>query len=273
MSKARLVITALFVEGLTPAEVAHRYGIHRSTVYRLRDRYLAEGETAFEPRSRRPKTMPGATAPATVDLVLRLRKELTEAGLDAGADTIGWHLRHHHRLTLSRATIHRILARNAVLVPDPSKRPKSSYTRFEADQPNECWQSDFTHYRLPPASMSRSSPGSTTTPLRPAHQRSRPDHRGNRAQHLHQDRSPARVSGVHPDRQRHGLLRPVRRRSPRRSDHARGRAPRPRHRPEELQAEPPHHLRKGRTLPANPEELAARPARPTTHHRRSAGAP
>ncbi|HYJ55034.1 MAG TPA: IS481 family transposase [Mycobacterium sp.] len=148
MSKARLVITALFLEGLTPAEVAHRYGIHRSTVYRLRDRYLAEGETAFEPRSRRPKTMPGATAPATVDLVLRLRKELTEAGLDAGADTIGWHLRHHHRLTLSRATIHRILARNAVVVPDPSKRPKSSYTRFEADQPNECWQSDFTHYRL-----------------------------------------------------------------------------------------------------------------------------
>ena len=32
--------------------------------------------------------------------------------------------------------------------PEPAKRPKSSYIRFAAEQPNECWQSDFTHYRL-----------------------------------------------------------------------------------------------------------------------------
>ncbi len=51
-------------------------------------------------------------------------------------------------MVLSRATIHRILVRNSQVVPDPSKRPKSSYIRFEAEQPNETWQSDFTHYRL-----------------------------------------------------------------------------------------------------------------------------
>ena len=111
-------------------------------------RYEAEGEAAFEPRSRAPKTSPTATPPATVDLVLRLRKELSEAGLDAGADTIAWHLRHHHQITLSRATINRILVRAGQVSPDPSKRPKSSYIRFEAEQPNETWQSDFTHYRL-----------------------------------------------------------------------------------------------------------------------------
>ncbi len=33
-------------------------------------RYEAEGEAAFEPRSRRPNTSPTATPPATVDLVL-----------------------------------------------------------------------------------------------------------------------------------------------------------------------------------------------------------
>ena len=148
MSKARLVITALFVEGLTPAEVAARYGVHRSTVYRLRDRYLAQGETALEPRSRRPHHSPTATHQPVVDLIVRLRRELVEAGLDAGADTIGWHLTHRHQVTVSRATIHRILARHSLVVPDPSKRPKSSYLSFEADQPNECWQSDFTHYRL-----------------------------------------------------------------------------------------------------------------------------
>ena len=148
MSKARLVITALFVEGQTAAEVARRYGVHRAWVYKLRARYLAEGEAAFEPRSRRPKTSPGATMPATVELVLRLRKELTEQGLDAGADTIGWHLQHHHNVRLSRATIHRILTRAGAVIPEPAKRPRSSYLRFAAEQPNECWQSDFTHYRL-----------------------------------------------------------------------------------------------------------------------------
>ena len=33
-------------------------------------------------------------------------------------------------------------------MPEPRKRPRSSYHRFVAAQPNECWQSDFTHWRL-----------------------------------------------------------------------------------------------------------------------------
>lgn len=148
MSKARLVITALFVEGLRPAEVAERYGVHRAWVYKLKARYEAEGDTALEPRSRAPRTHPNATPAATVDLVLRIRKQLTDSGLDAGADTIAWHLRHRHDTVVSRATINRILVRAGTVTPDPSKRPKSSYIRFEADQPNECWQSDFTHYPL-----------------------------------------------------------------------------------------------------------------------------
>jgi len=148
MSKARLVITALFVEGQKPSEVAIRYGVHRAWVYKLKARYQAEGDAALEPRSRRPKTTPTATLAATVDLVLRLRKQLTESGLDAGADTIGWHLTHRHQVQLSRATINRILVRAGAVTPDPAKRPKASYIRFEADQPNGTWQSDFTHYRL-----------------------------------------------------------------------------------------------------------------------------
>ncbi len=60
----------------------------------------------------------------------------------------GWHLTQHHATALSRATINRILTRAGAITPNPSKRPKSSYIRFEADQPNETWQSDFTHYRL-----------------------------------------------------------------------------------------------------------------------------
>lgn len=84
----------------------------------------------------------------TVELILELRKRLGEQGLDAGPDTIIWHLAHHHGLAVSRATAHRILVRHSQVVPTPAKRPKSSYLRFEATWPNECWQSDFTHHRL-----------------------------------------------------------------------------------------------------------------------------
>lgn len=30
----------------------------------------------------------------------------------------------------------------------PKKKPKSSYIRYQAEQPNETWQADFTHHRL-----------------------------------------------------------------------------------------------------------------------------
>jgi len=94
-------------------------------------------ERVFEPRSRRPTTSPRATLAATVEMALR--KQLAEAGLDAGADTIGWHLQHHHDTVLSRATIHRSLTRAGAVTPDPGKRPRSSYLRFAAEQPSECW--------------------------------------------------------------------------------------------------------------------------------------
>ena len=148
MSKARLVITAITVEKRPVAEVVEAYGVSRSWLYELLARHRAEGEVAFEPRSKAPKTSPGATPPETVDLVLTLRKQLLEAGHDAGAETLTWHLTQHHDITLSRATIHRILTRHGAVTPEPRKRPKSSYIRFQAAMPNECWQSDFTHYPL-----------------------------------------------------------------------------------------------------------------------------
>jgi transposase InsO family protein len=147
MSTRRLVITAVLA-GQSQSQVARTYGVSQGWISRLMCRYCAEGEAAFQPRSRAPSSNPGATPPRTVELVLRLRKQLDEAGLDAGADTINWHLAHHHATTLSRATINRILVRAGAVTPQPHKRPKSSYLRFEADQPNETWQSDFTHYRL-----------------------------------------------------------------------------------------------------------------------------
>lgn len=148
MNLNRLVITAVVTEKRPVREVAAAYGVSRSWLYELLARYRREGDAVFEPRSRRPASNPNATPPEVVDLILELRQKLTATGLDAGPDTIRWHLEHHHHVVVSRATISRYLARHGLVTPEPKKRPKSSYIRFEAAQPNETWQSDFTHYRL-----------------------------------------------------------------------------------------------------------------------------
>lgn len=81
-------------------------------------------------------------------LIVELRQTLTETGLDNGAHTIAWHLAEHHQTVVSPATIWRHLNTAGLITPQPKKRPKASYIRFQADQPNEMWQSDFTHRKL-----------------------------------------------------------------------------------------------------------------------------
>jgi transposase InsO family protein len=80
--------------------------------------------------------------------IVELRTELTAQGLDAGPLTIAWHLGREGLPTPSSSTIRRILHAAGLVVPEPRKRPRSSWIRFEAAAPNELWQSDFTHWRL-----------------------------------------------------------------------------------------------------------------------------
>ena len=148
MSKARLVITAVLIEGRSQSQVARDYGVSQSWISRLIARYTLDGDAAFEPRSRRPHTSPTRLPQATIDLIVALRTELTGKGLDAGPHTIAWHLQHHHRLEVSVASISRHLHAAGLIQPSPHKRPKSSYIRFAAEQPNERWQADFTHWWL-----------------------------------------------------------------------------------------------------------------------------
>jgi transposase InsO family protein len=148
MSITRLVITAVVIENRPVRQVAAQYGVSRSWLYELLARYRTEGEAAFEPRSRRPKNTANALLAETIKLIVELREKLSTTGLDAGPDTIAWHLEHHHSISVSRSTISRHLVAAGLVVPEPKKRAKSSYIRFAAEQPNETWQSDFTHYRL-----------------------------------------------------------------------------------------------------------------------------
>ncbi len=148
MSLGRLVVAAVKVEGRSKSEVARSYGVSRQWVHELVRRYDAEGEAGLEPRSRRPLTNRGQTPTQIEEKIVRMRKSLEEKGLDAGAHTIAYHLRKGGGTSPAPSTIWRILTRRGFVIPQPQKRPRSSFVRFEADQPNERWQADTTEWQL-----------------------------------------------------------------------------------------------------------------------------
>lgn len=94
MEIAAYLVTAVLVEGRGVREVARDHGVSKTWLYELLARYQAEGE----------------------------------AGFDAGAETIGVHLRRAHRRATvpSNATIWRVLKARGFVTPEPHKRPKSS---------------------------------------------------------------------------------------------------------------------------------------------------
>src|SRR6266498_625538 len=148
MDLARYVVDAVMVEGRSYREVARAHGVSKSWVGKLVGRFRAGGYPAIEPRSRAAKHIPHRTSDALEDEIVALRKELAELGLDAGAASIHYHLGTRHEAVPSVSTIWRVLRRRGFVVPQPHKRPRSSWVRFEAQLPNQCWQSDVTHWRL-----------------------------------------------------------------------------------------------------------------------------
>src|SRR4051812_7312020 len=176
MSRARLVITAVVVEGRGVREVARDYDLSPGWVSRLVARYRDEGEAAFEPRSRRPKRSPRATSAESVELIIDLRCRLVAAGNDAGLETIRWHLVHHHGVELSAATIGRYLHRAGLVTPQPHKRPRSSASVPNTAAPassSSCTTSTYVSPTPRPVSSSANSP--STRPRTTNHSAAHPD--------------------------------------------------------------------------------------------------
>jgi transposase InsO family protein len=148
MGMAELVVASVLVEGRSKSEVARTYGVSRRWVITLVQRYLAEGATGLEPRSRRPRHSPNRTPPHLEDEIVEIRKALAKEGHEAGAATIAFHLERRHGSAPAVSTIWRVLVARGFVTPQPHKRPKSSYVRFAAEQPNERWQTDITHWAL-----------------------------------------------------------------------------------------------------------------------------
>ncbi|WP_269939673.1 IS481 family transposase [Arthrobacter sp. HY1533] len=148
MGKNKVIVLAVLEAGMSQSEAARRYGVSRRWVYELLRRYARDGDAGLEPGSRAPHSNPHQVPETIRARILALRHELSSAGLDAGAATIAWHLEQEDLEAPAVATIARLLHQAGLVVPEPHKRPRSSMRRFEAAQPNETWQSDFTHWHL-----------------------------------------------------------------------------------------------------------------------------
>lgn len=145
----RLRIAVTSPEKVNVAALCREVGISRPSFYKWKQRWLEEGLAGLEPRSRAPLTSPTRVSEEIEDQIIELRKELDAAGLDAGPATIHWHLcRRHLRAVPSEATVWRVLVRRGFVVPEPHKRPKSSWQRFEANAPNELWQADAIDWTI-----------------------------------------------------------------------------------------------------------------------------
>nr|WP_246584818.1 DDE-type integrase/transposase/recombinase [[Mycobacterium] fortunisiensis] len=148
MSKARVVVLEIVSGHLSVSAAARTYGMSRQHIHRLLKRFREGGLEAVDPRSRRPASNPRAVSDEVITAIVLLREKLTAQGLDAGPITLQEHLAQQQLPVPSTSTIRRILHHHGLITPQPHKRPCSSYHRFAAEQPNECWQSDFTHWTL-----------------------------------------------------------------------------------------------------------------------------
>lgn len=137
MGRARYLVDAVVVGGQSPTRLAKSLGISRSWLFELLQRFREGGYPAIEPRSRRPHSSSQATPPEVVAEVVRLRRELTQAGDDAGPQSIAQYLVGCVDRPPSVTTIWRILKRQGLVTPQPHKRPRCSFIRFEAELPNQ----------------------------------------------------------------------------------------------------------------------------------------
>lgn len=139
---------------LAPAAVANvaafcrEQGISRTTFYKWQVRFAVEGVDGLKDRSHAAHTVANLTPASTEDLIVGWRKQLEDDGADSGPDSIRSAMLSAGQSAPSRATIARILTRRGVARVNARKRPRSSLQRFTYARPNECWQSDWTHWQL-----------------------------------------------------------------------------------------------------------------------------
>ena len=138
-------------DSLSISQFCRQLGITRPSYYKVKKRYIAEGNKALNPHSRAPKTAVKIYGDPTKELVLRIRQRMAAAGWDHGPQSIwfeGVDTGEFGEQIPSVATIGRILAEAGVTKTNARKRPRRAWMRFSRSFPMEMWQIDGLEYRL-----------------------------------------------------------------------------------------------------------------------------
>jgi transposase len=126
--------------GVPVTEVADRFGVSRQSVHAWVRRYEQGGLGGLMDRSRRPGSCPHQVSAEVETAVCELRREHPRWGP----------LRLVHELgrtgvlpVPSRMSVYRVLVRHGLIQPQPRKRPRDSYVRWERDAAMALWQMDL----------------------------------------------------------------------------------------------------------------------------------
>lgn len=134
--------------GVSVTALAAELGVSRTTFYTYWDRFRAEGLPGLVPRSRAPHHQPSRVGADVEAAAIAVRAALRAQGWDHGARSVWAAMTRAGTSPPSARTIHRIFVRHGLVAPQPRKRPRSSYRRFQAAQPNGCWQLDGMPWQL-----------------------------------------------------------------------------------------------------------------------------
>ena len=169
LPKARALALKLLIEQALPAQVvANKCGIHRSTVYRWKVKWLeinqnVQLENVNRPTRNpgkqfrftalkwliptlgsRPKHSPNAVPKPIVELVLTLRRMLKRC-----AEVIWFHLIHNNGVNISLSSVRRILQRYRYINGRKKRVRPDNPRRPFATRPGELVQTDTIHYICP----------------------------------------------------------------------------------------------------------------------------
>lgn len=149
-SSVRLAIIQFPTDG--PRGAVSRFclshNISRAQFYRVQAKAEADPSAAVVAASTAPKQQAHQVDPVVEAAALEIRAQLIRSGWDGGPVSVAAKMIERGLTPPSRATLARIFTRNGVVIPEPSKKPRAAYHRFEYPDPNGCWQLDGTFYKL-----------------------------------------------------------------------------------------------------------------------------
>lgn len=166
LPRARALGLKLLIEQALPAQVvANKCGVHRSTVYRWKVKWLEINQNVqlqnvnrptrnpgkqfrfaalkwlIPTRSSRPKHSPNAVPEPIVELVLSLRQMLKRC-----AEVVWFHLSHDNGVNISLSSVRRILQRHQYIKGRKKRVRSDNPDRPWVTRPGELIQTDTIHY-------------------------------------------------------------------------------------------------------------------------------